>query len=215
MEKKDYFDKAADMSKNANVKAQPIVIGNGTIIIGDIFSTGIVEIQGEVKGNVNTTEDLEVSGKIEGDIKGKNIMLNKASIKGRIDAENDVEMKECTILGDVHAASIILDSRMKGTLYAKEKVELDSGAILIGDIDTKKVAVDMGAKVKGSITSKEINVKDDEFDFEVNPPRDLGAPKKENSSFFNNDVPEKNGENKLSGTVTDDGKENKDKGVIK
>jgi cytoskeletal protein CcmA (bactofilin family) len=206
MEKKDYFDKAADMSKNANVKAQPIVIGNGTIIIGDIFSTGIVEIQGEVKGNVNTTEDLEVSGKIEGDIKGKNIMLNKASIKGRIDAENDVEMKECTILGDVHAASIILDSRMKGTLYAKEKVELDSGAILIGD---------MGAKVKGSITSKEINVKDDEFDFEVNPPRDLGAPKKENSSFFNNDVPEKNGENKLSGTVTDDGKENKDKGVIK
>ena len=215
MEKKDYFGKAADLGINANVKAQPIVIGTGTTIIGDIFSTGIVEIQGEVKGNVNTTEDLEVSGKIEGDIKGKNIMLNKASIKGRIDAENDVEMKECSILGDVHAGNIILDSRMKGTLYAKEKVELDSGAILIGDIDTKKVAVDMGAKVKGSIISKEINIKEDEFDFEVNPPRDLGATKKENSSVFNSDVAEKNDEKKFSGTVTDDGKENKDKDVIK
>ncbi|HPR23616.1 MAG TPA: polymer-forming cytoskeletal protein [Bacillota bacterium] len=190
-------------------------MGNGTTIIGDIFSTGIVEIQGEVKGNVNTTEDLEVSGKIEGDIKGKNILLNKASIKGRIDAENDAEMKECTILGDVHASNIILDSRLKGTLYAKEKVELDSGAILIGDIDTKKVAIDMGARVKGSIISKEINVKEDEFDFEVSPPRDLRAPTMENSAAFNSNVTEKNDENKISGTVTDDGKENKDKDIIK
>ncbi len=46
MEKKDYFGKTADTGINANVKAQPIVIGNGTTIIGDIFSTGIVEIQG-------------------------------------------------------------------------------------------------------------------------------------------------------------------------
>ncbi|MDD4366423.1 MAG: hypothetical protein PHV38_01960 [Eubacteriales bacterium] len=37
----------------------------------------------------------------------------------------------------------------------------------------------------------------------------------ENNSVFNSDVAEKNDENKFSGTVTDDGKENKDKDVIK
>jgi len=177
MEKKDLFDKNSETGATSQAKAQPIVIGTGTTIIGDIFSTGIVEIQGEVKGNVSTTEDLEVSGRIEGDIKGKNVLLNKAAIKGKIDAENDAEMNDCVILGDVHASNIILDSKLKGKLFAKEKVELASGAVLVGDVNSRTIGIDMGAKIKGQIVTKEMDFNENDFDFEISPPEKMPKPK--------------------------------------
>ena len=85
-----------------NLKTTPTIISRDLKIQGELFSTGIVEIQGTINGTINGNsiilreeghidgivfaENFSIRGKFEGTIKAKNISIaSKARVNGEIE----------------------------------------------------------------------------------------------------------------------------------
>jgi cytoskeletal protein CcmA (bactofilin family) len=104
------------------------VIGQGTLITGDLQFTGGLHLDGEVKGNVNGEKDsratltISEQGKVEGDVRVENLILNGH------------------IVGDV---------------YATERVELAANARVSGTVYYRLLEMAMGAEVNGKLVHTE------------------------------------------------------------
>lgn len=96
------------------------VIGKGTKVEGKIYVQGSIRVDGEVKGEVSTT-DLFVLGK-EGNMNG-NLRTRNASISGRFE-------------GNIHAdgkVELLHQAVFKGELECK-KLVIEEGVIFDGNI---------------------------------------------------------------------------------
>jgi cytoskeletal protein CcmA (bactofilin family) len=104
------------------------VIGQGTLITGDLHFAGGLHLDGEVKGNVQgeaeTRATLTISeqGKVEGDVRVENLILNGH------------------IVGDV---------------FATERVELAAHARVSGTVYYRLLEMAMGAEVNGKLVHTE------------------------------------------------------------
>jgi cytoskeletal protein CcmA (bactofilin family) len=94
------------------------LIGNGTIITGDIKSNGDVRIDGVLKGNLSITGKLVVgpSGNIEG-----NISCQNADVSGEIHGK--INVKELLILKST--AKLLGD-------FVTERIVIENGALFTG-----------------------------------------------------------------------------------
>lgn len=83
--------------KNFNSARIDTLIGQGTVINGDLVFTGGLHVDGKIVGNVIAEEDtdaliiLSEFGQIEGDVKVPNMVLN-GEIVGDVFASNRVEL---------------------------------------------------------------------------------------------------------------------------
>lgn len=83
--------------KNFNSARIDTLIGQGTVINGDLVFTGGLHVDGKIIGNVLAEEDsdaliiLSEYGQIEGDVKVPNMVLN-GEIIGDVFASNRVEL---------------------------------------------------------------------------------------------------------------------------
>jgi cytoskeletal protein CcmA (bactofilin family) len=166
--KEKIFGEDRQASANQKPESAPTILGATTVVVGDISSTGKLDIQGIVNGNIETSSDLLISGSVEGNVRGKNVVMQKATVKGNIEALHDVVLKKSVILGDVKANNVILDAKMKGDFLVQESTELTSNAILVGNIVTKDLTTQLGAKINGTITTSDANLKDNDFSFDPN-----------------------------------------------
>jgi cytoskeletal protein CcmA (bactofilin family) len=104
------------------------VIGNGTVVTGDVHFAGGLHLDGTVKGNVsgepdsNSTLTISDRGRVEGDVRLDNLILNG------------------TVVGDV---------------YADERVELASAARVTGTVYYRLLEMAMGAEVNGQLVHTE------------------------------------------------------------
>ena len=99
------------------------VIGNGTLVKGDIaFSEGL-HLDGEVHGNVLG--------------QGKNTTLT-------------ISDTGC-IKGDIEVANIIVNGRVEGNIHAAQLVELAENAVVMGKVEYVLLEMDMGARVEGEM----------------------------------------------------------------
>jgi cytoskeletal protein CcmA (bactofilin family) len=104
------------------------VIGNGTVVTGDVHFSGGLHLDGTIKGNVSGEPDshstLTISdrGRVEGDVRLDNLILNG------------------TVVGDVHA---------------DERVELASAASVTGTVYYRLLEMAMGAEVNGQLVHSE------------------------------------------------------------
>jgi cytoskeletal protein CcmA (bactofilin family) len=89
-----------EMLSSSNFKTTPTIIARDMTIEGNLHSTGVIEIEGNVKGIVKSesiilreecfvegsiiSENLNIRGRFEGSIKAKNISI---SSKGRVHGE--------------------------------------------------------------------------------------------------------------------------------
>jgi cytoskeletal protein CcmA (bactofilin family) len=109
--------------KHFKPSAFTTVIGNGTLVKGDIaFSQGL-HLDGEIHGNVL------------GQGKGTTLTV---SDKGHIK-------------GDIKVANIIINGRIEGNIHAAERVELAENAVVIGRVEYVLLEMAMGARVEGEM----------------------------------------------------------------
>ncbi len=104
------------------------VIGQGTVIKGDITFAGGLHIEGKICGNVygetetNSTLILSEHGEIEGELNADNLIIN---------------------------------GRIKGDVHAGDRVELADNARVIGTVYYRLLEMAMGAEVNGQLIHSE------------------------------------------------------------
>ncbi|MDX1346201.1 MAG: polymer-forming cytoskeletal protein [Sedimenticolaceae bacterium] len=109
--------------KHFKPSAFTTVIGNGTLVKGDIAFTQGLHLDGEVHGNVLG--------------QGKDTTLT-VSDKGHIK-------------GDIKVANIIINGRIEGNIHAAQRVELAENAVVIGKVEYLLLEMAMGARVEGEM----------------------------------------------------------------
>ena len=104
------------------------VIGQGTVITGNLEFSGGLHLDGVVKGNV----------------------------AGDGDSRSTLTVSELgSVEGDVHVENLILNGTIVGDVYANERVELVTNARVTGTVYYRMLEMAMGAEVNGKLVHTE------------------------------------------------------------
>ncbi|WP_316015861.1 polymer-forming cytoskeletal protein [Roseobacter sp. HKCCA0434] len=87
-----------------------------------------------IKGNLETTGDIQVEGTVEGDIRAHLLTVGETA----------------TVRGEVVADDLVVNGRVVGRVRGL-KVRLTSSARVEGDIIHKTIAIESGAHFEGSV----------------------------------------------------------------
>ena len=89
------------------------------------------------KGEISGDEDLRVDGSLEGSIRleGRNLTIG-ASAK---------------LTADIVAREVVVYGSIKGSLHARDRIEIKKEGSVAGDITTARILIEDGAYFKGSI----------------------------------------------------------------
>lgn len=140
--------------QSGNETDELTVISKNTVIDGNVNSLANMRIDGNVKGNVQTTRDVDMSGKVIGDITCNNAGMNSAAMQGNVLLKGRMKMDRDTILiGDLSSQQADINGRIRGKLDIVGKAELKRDAIVFGDINASTLSVIEGAIVQGYVNT--------------------------------------------------------------
>lgn len=129
------------------------VISKSMVIVGEITSSGDIDIYGDVKGSVKTDGNIKATGKIIGDVSGNSFTLNGCTIQGNIAAQGSVTIGLNTVVvGDIIAENIKLNGKVKGNLTISKTAEFMENALLAGDVRSQTISMSQGAKLHGNVS---------------------------------------------------------------
>jgi cytoskeletal protein CcmA (bactofilin family) len=94
----------------------------------------------EVKGRISGDEDLQIDGKVEGPVSLQNHRL----IVGR----------SAQLNSEISAREIVIHGKVTGNLNARDRVEINKDASVMGDLHTSRIMIEDGAYFKGTIEIK-------------------------------------------------------------
>ena len=107
--------------------------------------------------NKNTTPEkdeitiISVGVKLEGSLTSDGNIRVDGFVKGDVTAKGNITVGDHgEIDGNVNADNVVLGGKIFGTVFSKEKLVLESNAILQGDISTKILVIAPGAKFDGT-----------------------------------------------------------------
>jgi len=133
--------------------AAATVISRSMVIVGEITSSGDIDIYGDVKGSVKTDGNIKATGKIVGDLAGNSFTLNGCTVQGNITAQGHVSIGTNTVVvGDIIADSIKLNGKVKGNLNISKMSEFLENALLAGDVRSQTISMSQGAKLHGNVS---------------------------------------------------------------
>jgi cytoskeletal protein CcmA (bactofilin family) len=101
------------------------LIGAGLRIEGNIASTGVLRIQGDVQGDVTCDADS-----------GGMVVVDKSG----------------SVAGVVRARHIIVSGRVSGPLHSSESIEIKQGAHIAGDAFYRNLDIQPGGVLEGTLT---------------------------------------------------------------
>jgi cytoskeletal protein CcmA (bactofilin family) len=90
-----------------------------------------------ISGEIDCEHDLAVEGKVEGRITVRDATLTIAETA-------DVD-------ADLRAPRIIVQGRVRGALWASERIQLDASAVVEGSLSSGRIAIAEGAVFNGSL----------------------------------------------------------------
>jgi len=97
----------------------------------------------EVKGRISGDEDLQIDGKVEGPV----TLQNHRLIVGR----------SAQMSSEISAREIVIHGKVTGNLNARDRVEINKDASVMGDLHTSRIMIEDGAYFKGTIEIKRTN----------------------------------------------------------
>lgn len=97
----------------------------------------------EIKGRISGDEDLQIDGKVEGPVSLQNHRL----IVGR----------SAQLSSEISAREIVIHGKVNGNLNARDRVEINKDASVMGDLHTSRIMIEDGAYFKGTIEIKRGN----------------------------------------------------------
>jgi cytoskeletal protein CcmA (bactofilin family) len=110
---------------------------------GSEASLSIIAAGMHITGDVETTGTLKIDGRIEGSVTGaRQLLLGRGG----------------AIHGGVRASEVVIAGIVDGPIVADERLELQSSAVVNGDIDTKSIVVLEGARINGGVRMQEIHL---------------------------------------------------------
>lgn len=78
------------------------------------------------------------------------------AFKGKIDAAEMLTIGNSGVVeADIKAKSIIIGGKLSGNIFAAERIELESKASFIGDLQTRDLVINEGALFHGKCSMKE------------------------------------------------------------
>ncbi len=98
------------------------IIDEFTEVHGRLVSSTSLRIDGKVVGNIEASQDNNVS-----------IAIGKSGV----------------VQGDIYAYRIFVAGKVTGNVYCTERVELHDGAEVTGDVTYSQIGVEPGAKLNG------------------------------------------------------------------
>jgi cytoskeletal protein CcmA (bactofilin family) len=110
-----------------NKKKQPAIrtlIGEGTVIVGELRFTDGLRIDGEVQGDVVAA--------------GERTSILVISEKARV-------------VGQVRAGHVIINGSVTGPVHSSELLELQPKASIVGDVSYQSLEMHQGATIHGEI----------------------------------------------------------------
>ena len=127
------------------------VITAGMAVLGNIYSTGHMEIYGSVEGDVEISGSLRVLGNIIGNVKANEVILENGKIKGNVSCATGISIANgCVVIGDIISGTGAgIGGAVKGDIDVHGPVTLESTAIVKGNIKSQSVQMANGAMVDG------------------------------------------------------------------
>ncbi len=90
-----------------------------------------------IKGDIFAGEDVTITGRVEGHIDASGFAV-------RVAAGSDV-------LGNVAAASVVIDGRVQGEIVASDCVHVSAHGAVEGNLHTARLAIADGGRVQGRV----------------------------------------------------------------
>lgn len=141
------------MSFEETNEIQTSVIPRGTVITGNIQMTGKLEMYGQVIGDINASDRVDICGNVNGSVNADTIHAKDSFIVGKIICAKDAIIHENTVLlGDVSAENLVVEGAIQGNLDVKGCVRVGAKAIMESDIRAKSIEVSNGASIMGNCT---------------------------------------------------------------
>ena len=104
-----YLKIARRLSKNDSNMPVPTIIGSNTKIKGDIISEGILQIDGQVEGDITCSElVIGLKGMVSGCVTVQNLQLY-GTLKGKAVVDNLFVSKSAKLIGDAKHNSIAIE----------------------------------------------------------------------------------------------------------
>ena len=148
-------------NRAAGISDEVTVISKNTVIDGNVRSLANMQVDGNIKGNVETTRDIDMTGKVVGDMKCNNATMNSAAMQGNVAIKGKMRMDRDTILiGDLTSQYADVNGRIRGKLEIAGKAELKRDAIVFGDINASTIAVTDGAIIQGYVNTTFLSKED-------------------------------------------------------
>ena len=126
------------------------VITSGMKITGDLESTGSIEVEGTILGNVRCNGKLTVTGLIEGNSTASEFFADSARVQGEIITSGTVKIGVGSIvIGNISATSAVIAGAVKGDIDVQGPVVVDTSAVVMGNIKSRSVQINNGAVIEG------------------------------------------------------------------
>lgn len=89
---------------------------------------------------------------IEGEISGQENLSIEGRVQGKIslDQNNVIIKRNATVKAEIHAKNVQIKGRVEGNVFAAEKIHIEKGGHMNGDIFASRIAIEDGAQFKGS-----------------------------------------------------------------
>lgn len=94
-----------------------------------------------IKGDISGNEDLVIAGRVEGSItlEGRVLTLAQGS----------------QVVGEIEAGTVIVSGDVKGTVSAKERLELKNTAVVDGKLNSARLIVADGSNINAQVEMPE------------------------------------------------------------
>lgn len=126
------------------------IITSQMSIVGDVTSSGNMDLIGTVIGNIEILGKLKVTGSITGNATAAEIYADSAQINGEIRSNGSVKIGQSSlVIGNIFAVSAVIAGAVKGDIDVQGPVILDTSAIVMGNIKSKSVQINNGAMIEG------------------------------------------------------------------
>jgi cytoskeletal protein CcmA (bactofilin family) len=104
----------------------------------------------------NETPGLSIIGAgttVVGDISSEGLLKVEGTIQGTVRVGQQLLVaRGGSIRGDAYASELVVGGEIFGGVHADERVEIQPGAVVNGDIRTLRIVVADGGRVNGQIT---------------------------------------------------------------
>lgn len=112
---------------------------------------------GRASGLETTLSIISAGTTVTGDVECGGVLKVEGRIDGAVRRARQVMLaKEGAISGDVNAHEIVVGGVIDGNVSAEDRLELQTTAVVNGDITTKSIIVMEGARINGSVKMSEL-----------------------------------------------------------